>query len=79
MNVQVMYFGMLSETTGRQSESWTLNEQVTVGNFREKVEEKYPLLKGKKFKIAVNKQIAADSVLIGPLSELALLPPFAGG
>lgn len=79
MNVQVMYFGMLSEAVGLQSESWALAEEVTVGAFRELVEEKYPLLKGKKFKIAVNKQIETDFTIISPLSELALLPPFAGG
>lgn len=74
-----MYFGMLSEITGQSSESWSLTDTVTAAIFRQQIEEKYPLLKGKRFKVAVNKQIAGDATLITPGSELALLPPFAGG
>lgn len=74
-----MYFGMLSEITGQSSESWLLKEEITVAGFRQQIEEKYPLLKDKKFKVAVNKQIAVDSTSIIHQSEIALLPPFAGG
>jgi molybdopterin synthase sulfur carrier subunit len=79
MDVQIMYFGMLSEITGQSNESSVLAEGITVGDFKHQIEDKYPLLKGKKFKVAVNKQISDDSTLIRPNSELALLPPFAGG
>ena len=52
-----MYFGMLAEITGQASESWLMNENLTVGKFRTQIWEKYPSMREKKFKIAVNKQI----------------------
>jgi molybdopterin synthase sulfur carrier subunit len=79
MSIHVMYFGMLSEITGQASEQWVVEENLTVGKFRQKVEDKYPLLRDKKFKIAVNKQIADDFITVPHQAELALLPPFAGG
>ena len=50
-----------------------------VGSLRELLLKKYPSMDGKKFKIAVNHQIANDhdTILFG--SVVALLPPFAGG
>jgi molybdopterin synthase sulfur carrier subunit len=79
MSIHVMYFGMLSEITGQAGEQWVFEENLTVGKFRQKVEDKYPLLRDKKFKIAVNKQIADDFITVPHQAELALLPPFAGG
>jgi molybdopterin synthase sulfur carrier subunit len=79
MSIHVMYFGMLAEITGQASEQWMADENLTVGEFRQQIEEKYPLLRDKKFKIAVNKQIAEDFISITHQAELALLPPFAGG
>jgi molybdopterin synthase sulfur carrier subunit len=79
MSIHVMYFGMLAEITGQASEQWMIEENLTVGKFRQKVEDKYPLLRDKKFKIAVNKQIADDFITVPHQAELALLPPFAGG
>jgi len=79
MSVHVMYYGMLAELTGKADESWPVNEELTVGAFRLQVLDKYPAMREKKFKIAVNKQISEDGISISDLSEIALLPPFAGG
>lgn len=79
MNIQVMYFGMLAEITGQANEAWLFSENLTVGKFRSQILERYPALKEKKFKIAVNKQISDDLLLITESAEIALLPPFAGG
>ena len=79
MNIQVMYFGMLAEITGQAKEAWLFSENLTVGKFRSQILERYPALKEKKFKIAVNKQISDDLLLISESAEIALLPPFAGG
>ena len=79
MNIQVMYFGMLAEITGQANEAWLFSENLTVGKFRLQILERYPALKEKKFKIAVNKQISDDLLLISESAEIALLPPFAGG
>ncbi len=41
--------------------------------------EKYPALKEKKFKIAVNKKMIEEKTMLKPDDEIALLPPFSGG
>lgn len=79
MQIQVLYFGMLAEITGQPAEQWEVGASLTVHGFRKLVEERYPLLHEKKFKIAINKHIAPEEALIPAQSELALLPPFAGG
>ncbi|TDE13162.1 MoaD/ThiS family protein [Dyadobacter psychrotolerans] len=79
MSVHVMYYGMLAELTGKTEESWIAGEELTVGEFRAQILDKYPAIREKKFKIAVNKQISDDLKLISDLAEIALLPPFAGG
>ena len=74
-----MYYGMLAELTGQSDEAFVIGEQLTVGQLRTQIVEKYPLLRDKKFKIAVNKQIVEDFGLVSDQAEIALLPPFAGG
>lgn len=79
MSFHIKYFGMLAEATGQAEETWALDHAVTVGEFRRLITEKYPQMREKKFKIAVNQRIAEDYLPIEPAAEIALLPPFAGG
>jgi molybdopterin synthase sulfur carrier subunit len=79
MEIRVQYFGMLAEITGQAIESLQVGEHISVGQLRGKIQEKYPELANRKFKIAVNLQISDEMIVISPSSEIALLPPFAGG
>jgi molybdopterin synthase sulfur carrier subunit len=79
MEIRIQYYGMLAEITGQATEQLTLEAGLTVGMLRERVSEKYPEMGNKKFKVAVNLQIVDDLVEINADSEIALLPPFAGG
>ena len=79
MSIQVTYYGMLAEIAGQANEVWNADESLTVGEFREQILVKYPALRDKKFKVAVDQKIAQDYVSIDHASEIALLPPFAGG
>ena len=79
MEVRIQYYGMLAEISGQALELWTLGENITVGALRDKLVEKYPEFGTKKFKVALNLQISDDHVTITPDSQIALLPPFAGG
>jgi len=79
MSINILYFGMLTEITGQAREVWQEKESMTVGELKEQILVKYPEMREKKFKMAVNQQIATDSTLILSASEIALLPPFAGG
>ncbi|WP_229254192.1 MoaD/ThiS family protein [Dyadobacter sp. NIV53] len=51
MSIQVMYFGMLAEITGQASESWLINDNLTVGEFRTQIWEKYPAMREKSSKL----------------------------
>jgi sulfur-carrier protein len=79
MSFQVKYFGMLAEIAGLSDEVWNNAGNLTVGQFRAQVMEKYPAMREKKFKIAVNQKISDDFMPIEMPAEIALLPPFAGG
>jgi sulfur-carrier protein len=41
--------------------------------------EKYPALKEKKFKVAINKKMTEEKTMLQSNDEIALLPPFSGG
>ena len=79
MVVNVLYFGMLAEATGLPLESWEVPPAASVRKLREQILDKYPALRDRKFKIAVNQQMVEETLLLPPLAEVALLPPFAGG
>ncbi|MCF0050303.1 MoaD/ThiS family protein [Dyadobacter sp. LJ53] len=79
MSIQVMYYGMLAEITGLANEVWVADPNLTVGELRSQIMERYPAMREKKFKIAVDQKISQDHVPIDSASEIALLPPFAGG
>jgi molybdopterin synthase sulfur carrier subunit len=79
MSINILYFGMLAEITGQATETWLGKETMTVGELKEQLWAKYPEIQAKKFKVAVNQQIGSDSAIISLDSEVALLPPFAGG
>ena len=79
MSIQVMYYGMLAEITGQANEVWIADKNLTVGEFRDQIFARYPAMREKKFKIAVDQKISQDYVSIDQASEIALLPPFAGG
>lgn len=79
MTINILYFGMLAEITGLASEIWQLKDGLTVGDLKREIGDKYPSIRDKKFKVAVNQQIGDDGTKISTQSEVALLPPFAGG
>jgi len=77
MTLTVKYFGMLAEVTQCQEETFD-NTKVTISEFLEALFLKYPGLREKDFRVAQHQKIAAKTEEI-TASELALLPPFAGG
>ena len=79
MTLSILYFGMIAEAIGNPVETWHSLEALTVGELKKQLLEKYPMLRDRKFQIAVNQQITSENYPIPPLAEVALLPPFAGG
>ena len=79
MNITVKYFGMISDMVSSADEMEIFEDPVSIKEFREYLQQKYPDLLNITFSIALNHSIVGDEVIITNDSEIALLPPFAGG
>lgn len=77
----LLTFGIAREITGTSSLVLELPAPLTLGELREKLEEKFPsFLKLKNYFIAKNQEYVRDeSVLFNPEDEIAIIPPVSGG
>lgn len=75
--MKLLYFGILSELAGKQTEEITL--EGTVKDLRLFLNSTYPSFSSQNFQVAMNQKIVTDQAILEPESEVALLPPFAGG
>lgn len=79
MELKILYFGMIAEATDCNEEEISLQSGSTVEQLIHKLNNKYDKLKHLSFNIAIDKEISDHSTLLSTNSEIALLPPFAGG
>ncbi|MEE9362297.1 MAG: MoaD/ThiS family protein [Cellulophaga sp.] len=77
MHLTIKYFGMLTEITQCDEETFAFT-QNTVLELLNSLFIKYPLLKDKDFQVALNNELVPIESEISS-TEIALLPPFAGG
>ena len=77
MTINVKYFGLIAEITACEKEL-ILFTKNNVSEFLELLYIKYPSLKNKDFQVAQNQELVSQDTIISG-TELALLPPFAGG
>lgn len=77
MQLTIKYFGMLAEITQRKEEAIQI-ESDTISELLDALNIKYPKLKEKRFQIAQNNELVSKDTKL-QASEIALLPPFAGG
>ncbi|MCP4483764.1 MAG: MoaD/ThiS family protein [Flavobacteriaceae bacterium] len=77
MMITIKYFGLLAEVTGCRSEKMNFS-CTTISDLKEILFQKHKVLKNKKFKIAQHNELNTDKTKVTS-SEIALLPPFAGG
>lgn len=79
MQVKVKYFGMLVEATKKAEEDLEIPEGGDLTSMLEFVQTIHPALQGFVFKVARNKAITKENVVLQEGDELAFLPPFSGG
>ena len=80
MEVNVLFFGITKDLVGRQQLDIDLSEPVSVSEFKEVLQEKFPKLSDlKAVAIAVNSEYADDAMMIQANDEVALIPPVSGG
>ena len=78
MIVQVKYFGRIAELTGKNQEAVDLvdaNSTVLL----QLLNKQYPTLDTEVFHLAVDQKLVNSEIGLNEQSEIALLPPFAGG
>ena len=81
MRIEVRLFGGLTERVGRARIPVDVPEDITVARLRREIAEEYPDLAPllDRVKVAVDLEVANDGTLVRGGSEVALLPPVAGG
>lgn len=77
MNIEVLFFGQLTDITG--CSSLTMENPGTVHELKKQVLARYPGFTQSKFVIAVNNTISKEDELITANSKIAFMPPFSGG
>lgn len=77
MKIRITAFGYIAEIVKRST--FELESATDLNTLRKKLEEKFPEIKKHPYKIALNRELVNDNRIIEEDSEIALLPPFAGG
>jgi molybdopterin converting factor small subunit len=77
MKIKVIAFGYLTDILGKNP--LELEDVSNTDLLKNKLCDKYPDLKKREYKIAVNQQIISENLSLDENSEVVLLPPFAGG
>ena len=75
--IKVMIYGQLEDVTG--ASVITLDGISDTDMLTENLFQQFPLLKHKKFLVAINQQVVTEKTTFDSNAEIALLPPFSGG
>jgi molybdopterin converting factor subunit 1 len=81
MQISVLFFGMLKELIGKESDALTLNEGATVNSLINHYQHQIPKLAElvPSLAISVNQEYAGVTTTLHDGDEVALLPPVSGG
>ena len=77
MEITVLFFGELTEVAGVNKIAVQNVEDTQ--SLTEWMVEKYPTLKNRTYRVAVNKEVISEKRNLKNGDEVALLPPYAGG
>ena len=79
MILNIQYFGMIAEKIACENEKINVEKSIRLSDLKIDLIKKYPILKNQNYQIAVNQELENDDFKIEADSDIALLPPFAGG
>lgn len=77
MRIKILLFGQLKERLGAdfiEIEGVMDSDMLMV-----KLKSEFPVLSDLSFRLAVDKNLVSEKVVLSEKSEVALLPPFSGG
>jgi molybdopterin converting factor small subunit len=78
MRINIKYFGMIAETTGKNEEALEVNEGISAGELKARQIKTYQIPDPESVQLAVNQNLNTE-VELKEGDEVAFLPPFAGG
>lgn len=80
MKIIIKYFSILSEITQKKEEEFFLENNITVAELFEKLNQKYDLQEHREYlRFAVNCEYVKSDFMIKAHDEVALITPVAGG
>lgn len=77
MNVNILFFGQLTDITGTKTISMT--DIIDTNGMMKILQQNYPALVNSKYLVAVDKKIISANTMLTDHCTVALLPPFSGG
>lgn len=77
MEINVLFFGILTEVTGTSRKHY--RDIKSFSDLRHRIEDDYPEIVHYNYRIAVNNEIIDENPVLDDNDEVAFLPPFAGG
>lgn len=77
MKITIKYFGLIAEVTQCEEETVSFSGSF-ISELLDVLHSKYSALKNKNFQVAQNQELVSLETRVSG-SEIALLPPFAGG
>jgi molybdopterin synthase sulfur carrier subunit len=77
MELELMYFGQLTDITGCSMQQ--LPMVLDTDALRQWLYAQYPAMRQAKFMIAINNKLVSGNVAIPEGARIAFMPPFSGG
>ena len=77
MEIEIISFGQITEFINHQKIE--VDGIADTDTFKQYLEDRFPALKGTKYKLALNKNIVQQNTEITNLATIAIMPPFSGG
>ena len=77
MRIKILLFGQLKERLG--ADFIEVDGAVDSDLLMVKLKSEFPVLSDISFRVAVDKNLVSEKVVLSEKSEVALLPPFSGG
>tara|TARA_Y100000996_G_scaffold414801_1_gene406846 strand:+ start:2368 stop:2619 length:252 start_codon:yes stop_codon:yes gene_type:complete len=79
INIQVIYFAKLRESTGLDNETFSIKEGSNPCDVLELIKERHEIDVGLNFKIAVNDEFSDWEIKLNHGDRLVFIPPVTGG
>lgn len=77
MEIEIISFGQITEFINHQKIE--IDGIADTDTLKQHLEDRFPALKGIKYKLALNKNIVQQNTEITNQATIAIMPPFSGG